>query len=77
MVNWFYIVYKKLWKEFGLDKILNKLIKKRKTKFDLDDNSFLIVIKPLLETNSKLSTYRPQKRYIVLPEIKTAKPLSN
>lgn len=44
IVNWAYIVYQKLWQEFGLDKILNRLTKKRKTLFNLDDTSFLIVI---------------------------------
>jgi len=70
IVNWGYIVYQKLWKEFGLDKSLNKLIKKRKTQFSLDNTSFLMVIQHLLDAKSKLSTYSHQRRYIGLPEIK-------
>jgi len=34
IVNWGYMVYKKIWKEFELDKILNKL-SSRKTQFNL------------------------------------------
>ena len=70
IVNWGYIVYQKIWKEFELDKILNKLTKKRKTQFNLDDTSFLMAIQHLLEPKSKLSTYSHQNRYIGLPEIK-------
>jgi len=70
IVNWGYIVYQKLWKEFGLDKSLNKLTKKRKTQFNLDNTSFLMVIQHLLDAKSKLSTYSHQKRYIGLKEIK-------
>ena len=70
IVNWGYIVYKRIWKEFGLDKILNKLTKKRKTRFNLDEASFLVAIQHLLDPKSKLSTYAHQNRYIDLPEIK-------
>jgi transposase len=69
IVNWGYMVYQKIWKEFELDKILNKLTKKRKTQFNLDDTSFLMAIQHLLEPKSKLSTYTHQNRYIGLPEI--------
>jgi len=33
IINWGYIVYQKIWQEFGLDKSMNKLIKKTKKKF--------------------------------------------
>jgi len=69
IVNWGYIVYQKIWKEFGLDKILNKLTKKRKTRFNLNEASFLVAIQHLLDPKSKLSTYAHQNRYIGLPEI--------
>jgi len=70
IVNWGYIVYQKIWQEFGLDKSLNKLTKKRKTQFNLDNTSFLMVIQHLLDAKSKLSTYIHQNRYIGLKEIK-------
>jgi len=70
IVNWGYIVYQKIWQEFGLDKSLNRLTKKRKTQFNLDNASFLMVIQHLLDAKSKLSTYSHQNRYIGLPEIK-------
>jgi hypothetical protein len=44
IVNWGYIVYQKIWQEFGLDKTLSRLTKKRKTQFNLDNASFLMVI---------------------------------
>lgn len=70
IVNWGYIVYQKIWQEFGLDKSLNRLTKKRKTQFNLDNASFLMVIQHLLDAKSKLSTYSHQNRYLGLPEIK-------
>ena len=70
IVNWGYIIYKKLWKEFGLDKILNNISGSRKTQFNFNDTSFLMVIQHLLDPKSKLSTYTHQKRYIGLKEIK-------
>jgi len=70
IVNWDYIVYQKIWQEFGLDKTMDRLTKKRKTQFNLDDTSFLMVIQHLLQPKSKLSTYSHQKRYIGLPEAK-------
>jgi len=70
IVNWGYIIYKKLWKEFGLDKILNNISGSRKTQFTLNDTSFLMVIQHLLDPKSKLSTHTHQKRYIGLKEIK-------
>jgi len=70
IVNWGYIVYQKIWQEFGLDKTLSRLTKKRKTQFNLDNASFLMVIQHLLDAKSKLSTYSHQKRYIGLKEIK-------
>jgi transposase len=69
IVNWGYIVYKKIWKEFELDKILNKLTSSKKTQFNLNDNSFLMAIQHLLEPKSKLSTYTHQNRYLGLPEV--------
>ena len=69
IVNWGYIVYQKIWQEFGLDKTLSRLTKKRKTQFNLDKASFLMVIQHLLDAKSKLATYSHQNRYIDLPEI--------
>ena len=69
IVNWGYIVYQKIWQEFGLDKTLSRLTKKRKTQFNLDNTSFLMVIQHLLDAKSKLATYSHQNRYIDLPEI--------
>jgi hypothetical protein len=57
------MVYQKIWKEFELDKILNKLTK-RKTQFNLNEASFLMAIQHLLAPKSKLSTYTQQNRYL-------------
>jgi transposase len=64
------MVYQKIWKEFELDKILNKLTSSRKTQFNFNDACFLMIIQHLLDPKSKLSTYTHQNRYIGLPEIK-------
>ena len=70
IVNWGYIIYKRLWKEFELDKIPNKLTRSRKTQFSLNGACFLMTIQHLLEPKSKLRTYIHQNSYIGLPEVK-------
>jgi len=69
IVNWGYVVYKKLWKEFGLDNILLKIKESGKTQFDLNNACFLIAIQHLLEPRSKLGTYNHQDRYVKLPPV--------
>jgi transposase len=70
IVNWGYLVYQKIWQEFELDKILNRLTSAKKTRFNLNANSFLMTIQHLLDPQSKLSTYTHQQRYLGLPEVK-------
>ncbi|GEM_PF-3588429 len=44
IVNWGYLVYKKIWKEFDLDNILTQIKTSRRTQFDLNNTCFLMVI---------------------------------
>lgn len=69
-VNWGYLVYKKLWDEFELARVLGEIQKCGKTQFSLSDACFLMVIEHLLSPRSKLATYDRQGRYINLPEVK-------
>jgi len=61
--NWGYIVYKRIWQQFGLDSILANIKGKGKTQFDLSSSSFLMTVSHLLAPRSKLATYQGQKRY--------------
>ena len=70
ILNWGYIVYQKIWQEFGLDNLLFRLKDSGKTQFDLSKTCFLMTIQHLLAPQSKLSTYTQQNRYLGLPEVK-------
>ena len=63
MSNWGYTVYKKIWRDFGLDKILASISSKTKISYSLSDTSFLMVLSHLLSPSSKLSCYNSQNRY--------------
>lgn len=63
MSNWGYTVYKKIWNDFGLDKILASISSKTKISYCLSDAAFLMVLSHLLSPSSKLSCYNSQHRY--------------
>lgn len=67
--NWGYIVYKRIWEQFGLDSTLAKITKKGKTQFDLSKSSFLMVANHLLAPKSKLAIYAGQDRYTNLSPV--------
>jgi transposase len=70
MLNWGYIVYKKLWNKFKLNEALSTLQSKHgNTKFNLNDASFLMTIQHLLSPSSKLGSYQDQSHYANLPEV--------
>jgi transposase len=70
MLNWGYLVYKKLWEQFKLDEILSALqLKTGKTKFSLNNACLLMAIQHLLSPTSKLGSYESQQRYANFPEV--------
>jgi len=69
MSNWGYIVYKKIWNEFGLDRILNIISSKIKISYSLSQTSFLMTISHLLAPSSKLAAYNNQERYTNMPSV--------
>jgi len=69
VLNWGYAVYKRLWKEFDLEKIMNKIISKTKVQFSLNDSVFHMVIQHLLDPCSKLKTYEKQENFLGLDEV--------
>lgn len=69
IVNWGYLVYQRIWKEFNLDKFLSHLTRNRKVQFSLSDASFLMVVQHLLQPRSKLATYNNQGRFLNLPKV--------
>jgi transposase len=70
ILNWGYVVYKKLWNKFKLNEILAALQSScGKTKFNLSNACFLMTIQHLLSPTSKLGSYQNQQRYANLPEV--------
>jgi len=67
IVNWGYVVYKKIWQQLGIDQTLRRVAATGKTQFDLSNACFLMAVQHLLEPRSKLGTYNHQQRYINLP----------
>jgi transposase len=66
MSNWGYVAYKKIWNDFGLDKILSYIASKTKISYSLSNTSFLMTISHLLAPSSKLAIYNSQQRYVGL-----------
>lgn len=69
IVNWGYLIYQKIWKEYGLDKLLSHLTRNRKVQFSLNDASFLMVVQHLMQPRSKLATYNHQGHFVNLPKV--------
>ncbi|MCL6087499.1 MAG: IS1634 family transposase [Actinobacteria bacterium] len=69
MSNWGYAAYKKIWNDFGLDRILNIIGSKTKISYSLSQTSFLMAISHLLCPSSKLATYNNQQRYVKLSPV--------
>jgi len=69
ITNWGYVVYKKIWNDFGLDRILNLIGLKTKISYSLCQTSFLMTISHLLSPSSKLAIYNNQGRYIKLSPV--------
>lgn len=67
IVNYGYVVYRKLFKELGIEDILSQL--QGKAKFSLSDSCFLMVLEHLLEPKSKRGAYLHQQRYVQLPQV--------
>jgi transposase len=68
--NYGYVVYKKLWKYFGLDSILSSKDITGNIDYSLNDACFLMGLTHLLNPQSKLSTYNHKDRYLGLPDVK-------
>jgi transposase len=69
MSNWGYVAYKKIWNDFGLDKILSSIASKTKISYDLCQTSFLMAISHLLCPSSKLAIYNNQEKYVKLSPV--------
>ena len=67
--NWGYVVYKKIWEAFSLDKILSSITSGTKISFSLWQTSFLMAISHLLAPSSKLAMYNNQAKYINLAPV--------
>jgi transposase len=64
IINWGYLIYKKLWNKFELNQFLPKIQQNTKTTFDLNNACFLMAIQHLLDPSSKLGTFNKQDKYV-------------
>lgn len=69
ILNWGYLVYEKIWQEFGLHKFLPSLTAGTRVQFNLNDACFLMAVQHLLRPMSKLGTFNNRQRYVNLPEL--------
>ncbi|BAL80248.1 IS1634 family transposase [Caldisericum exile] len=69
VVNTGYAVYKKLWDNYGLNKLLNDMREKTNIQFDLNTSIFLMAAEHLMNPKSKLGTYNNQLHYANLPSV--------
>lgn len=68
--NYGFIVYRKLWQLFELNKFFADLAKKHpRLQFDLNSACFLMAVQHLLSPKSKLATYLNREQYLGIPEI--------
>ena len=69
IVNWGYLVYQKIWKEFNLHEFLPSLTAGTRVQFSLNDTCFLMAIQHLLDPMSKRGTFNNQQRYVNMPKV--------
>lgn len=69
ILNWGYLVYKKIWRDFGLNEFTPSLTAGMKVQFSLADACFLMTVQHLLNPMSKLGTFNHQERYVDMPEV--------
>jgi len=69
IMNYGYMIYKRLFEKFGLSEILDNVEKRLKIKYSLKDAVFLMMIYHLLSPRSKLSGYKHQGDFVKLPEV--------
>jgi len=61
--NYGYVVYRKLWNRFKLDKILDKLVIDKKIKYDFKSVVFSMVVDRLMKPKSKLALIENKEDY--------------
>lgn len=69
ITNWGYVAYKKIWNDFGLDKILKLISSKTEISYSLSKTSFLMSVSHLLSPSSKLAAYNSQNKYTNLDPV--------
>lgn len=67
--NFGYVVYKKLWKAFTLDNMLQNMQQRSKATFDFNNACLLMAINHLLNPHSKLGVYNNQSIYAQYQEV--------
>ena len=69
VLGWGHVIYKKLWQEYELDRILKYVSEKTKIAYDLPNTVFRMVVQHLLDPCSKLKTYSKQQESVGLEEV--------
>jgi len=67
--NYGYIIYKKIYSDFNLDRILDLIGSKTKISYSLSRSSFLMAVSHLLNPSSKLALYNNQHKYTNLAPV--------
>lgn len=65
----FYQVYGRVFRNYGLDKVLERVVRRRKLKYDLVSTVLLMLLERLNDPASKLCNYENQSEYLGLPQI--------
>ena len=68
LCNYGYLAYLHLWKELGIEGVLQEAQQDKRITFSLSKVTFLMALQHLLEPKSKLATYQDQQRYLNLEE---------
>jgi transposase len=68
--NYGYLAYLRLWKQLGIEMVLEECQHGTKIQSPIPETVFLMAVQHLLEPRSKLSTYQRQNRYFNMGEIK-------
>jgi len=66
--NYGFIIYRKLWNRYDLDKLLSSILKNKKTEFDFVSVVFSMVVNQLLSPSSKLKLWINKDKYLKINE---------
>jgi len=63
-----FIIYRKLWNRYDLDKFLSSILKNKKTEFGFVSVVFSMIVNQLLSPSSKLKLWVNKDKYLKINE---------